>query len=154
MCKKENERKKLKKAIKNLENTMLASLGSIAEYLVRQKKTKDEASYTMELIKALAKIRIILSEEDEFIFIFQKGKNASGRISTTFKNPEKTEKVLNEIKAQKGFITSRLNKSGELGKDKEDIRKELREAFNKLEEAFTEYSENWFAQTNSISYIR
>ena len=134
------KREKLKNATRQTENVMRESLGSIAEFLVRNKKTSKEAISTIELIGALAQTKISFSTNEEFIIIFQR-KKASGKTSTTFKSEEKTIQALNEIKALRGFIISRMTKAGELGNKKDEMKKDMRKVLNRLEEAFVEFSE-------------
>ena len=50
-------------------------------------------------------------------------------------------KALNEIKALRGFIISRMTKAGELGNKKDEIKTDIRKVLNRLEEAFVEFSE-------------
>lgn len=134
------KREKLKNATRQTENVMRESLGSIAEFLVRETKTSKEAINTIELIGALSKTEISFSENDEFTIKFQR-KKASGKISTNFKSEEKMTKALNEIKALRGFINSRISKAGELGNKKDEIKINIKKVLNRLEEAFVEFSE-------------
>lgn len=138
----ENYRKKraaLLEATKQLESATKEALGIIAEFLVSNVKISTEATNTAELIQTLTHSKIVFLENDEFVVIFKR-KNASGRISTTFKSEEQTKKALNEIKALRGFINSRATKAGKLG-DNIKIKLTINKAFKNLEEAITDFSE-------------
>ena len=89
----ENYRKKraaLLEATKQLESATKEALGIIAEFLVSNVKISTEATNTAELIQTLTHSKIVFLENDEFVVIFKR-KNASGRISTTFKSEEQTK---------------------------------------------------------------
>ena len=123
-----------------VESATKEALGEIAEFLVGNVKTSTEATNTAELIKALTLSKVTLSEYDELIITFNRGKTL-GKVRTTFPNKNNNiEKVINEIKALRGFINSKITKAGTLGNNVK-IKLIMNKALKNLEEAVTDFSE-------------
>ena len=134
------KRAALLEATKQVESATKEALGEIAEFLVGNVKTSTEATNTAELIKALTLSKVTLSEYDELIITFNRGKTL-GKVRTTFPNKNNNiEKVINEIKALRGFINSKITKPGTLGNNVK-IKLIMNKALKNLEEAVTDFSE-------------
>lgn len=134
------KRAALLEATKQVENATKESLGIIAEFLVGNVKISTEATNTEELIKALTFSKVTLSEYDELIITFNRGKTF-GKVRTTFPNKnDDIKKVINEIKELRGFINSKIVKAGILGNNVK-IKLIMNKALKNLEEAVTDFSE-------------
>ena len=134
------KRAALLEATKQVENATKEALGIIAEFLVGNLKISAEAKNTAELITTLRYTKAVFTDCDELIITFNRGKML-GRVTTTFSNKnDNIEKVINEIKAVRGFINSKITKAGMLGNNLK-IKLIMNKALKNLEEAVTDFSE-------------